>query len=138
MVLGCWHLWHSHLAQPVKAVCTALLTKATACSGNGGSPGVPAPGTPSPSFIGAETLGAGLESLRAPSHQSASGSAEDPEAGRQPLDPNWANSPTHHHQRLISASMNSKSLMQDMIISVHRLRNSYHSNVTSSSPLVCR
>ena len=61
------------------AVCTALLTRPAAFPGTGGSPGAPAPGTPSPSFSGSETLGAGLESLRAPSHQSA----DDPEAGPQ-------------------------------------------------------
>ncbi|CAK0785312.1 hypothetical protein CVIRNUC_008519 [Coccomyxa viridis] len=48
-------------------------------AGSGSSPRVPAPETPSPSFTGAETLGAGLESLRAPSQQSASTSADDPE-----------------------------------------------------------
>ena len=69
----------------VPAVCTVLLTRPAAVPGSGGSPGMPAPETPPRSFTGAETLGAGLESLRAPSQQSASASAEDPEAGRQLL-----------------------------------------------------
>ena len=114
----------------VPAVCTVLLTRPAAFPGTGSSPGVPAPETPSSSFTGAETLGAGLESLRAPSHQSAPTSAEDPEAGRQliasrpgsasgilsqgrsvVLSPDWATVSTHL-QCLMCASVESMSLEQ--------------------------
>ena len=125
----------------VTAVRTILLTRTAAFPGTGGSPGVPAPETPLPSFTGAETLGAGLESLHAPSQQSASASAEDPEAGRQLLASrpgsasgilsqgrrvvlrlNWASVPTHH-QSLMCAGVRPMSLEQATEGSVHGLCN---------------
>ena len=50
------------------------------CAGNGpdGTP-LQSPGTPSRSFNGSETLGAGLANLRAASQRSASTTSEDPE-----------------------------------------------------------
>ena len=129
----------------------------TSCyPGTGSSPGVPAPKTPSPSFTGAETLGAGLESLRAPSQQSASTPTEDPEAGCQllascpgstsgilsqgrriVLSLDWATVPTHH-QRLMCASAKPMSLEQATKGSVHGLCTNGHCNVTSKSPRLCR
>ena len=80
--MGVWQphhgAWHDHHAISLQPNC--MMFCGAAGNGNGAGP-VQSPGTPSRSFTGNETLGAGLENLRAASNRSASTTPEDPEVG---------------------------------------------------------